>query len=182
VLGGTGFLGQRVVTHLLDQGFWVRAVARHPERAPPLFGPTRQDPGAWPNSFRKARFLSAVGHLQLDSLRRRVMQVMGTIFRQVDVILAPAITGKMTLIGNMTGQPCLTIRAGFTQQRAREMPAYLDAEIKEKDGPARKVPYGITIVAPLFDEAAALTLGRALEKALGVADRRPKHCLRRPTS
>ena len=135
---------------------------------------TRQDPGAWPNSFRKARFLSAVDHIQLDRLRRRVMQVMDTIFRQVDVILAPAITGKMTLIGNMTGHPCLTIRAGFTQQRTREMPAYLDAEIKEKDGPARKVPYGITIVAPLFDEAAALTLGRALEKALGVADRRPK--------
>ena len=135
---------------------------------------TRQDPGAWPNSFRKARFLSAVDHIQLDRLRRRVMQEMDTIFRKVDVILAPAITGKMTLIGNMTGHPCLTVRAGFTEQRTREMPAYLDAEIKEKDGPAHMVPYGITIVAPLFDEAAALTLGRALEKALGVADRRPK--------
>ena len=135
---------------------------------------TRQDAGAWPNSFRKARFLSAVDHLQLDRLRRRVMQVMDTIFRKVDVILAPAITGRMTLIGNMTGHPCLTIRAGFTEQRTREMPAYLDATIKEKDGPACTVPYGITIVAPLFDEAAALTLGRALELALGVADRRPK--------
>jgi hypothetical protein len=31
----------------------------------------------------------------------------------------------------------------------------------------------VTIVAPLFGEAAALTLGRALEAALGVADRRP---------
>jgi Asp-tRNA(Asn)/Glu-tRNA(Gln) amidotransferase A subunit family amidase len=35
------------------------------------------------------------------------------------------------------------------------------------------VPYGITIVAPLFDEGAALTLGRALETSLGVSDRRP---------
>jgi Asp-tRNA(Asn)/Glu-tRNA(Gln) amidotransferase A subunit family amidase len=135
---------------------------------------TRQDPGAWPNSFRKARFLSAVDHIQLDRLRRRVMQEVDTIFRRVDVILAPTITGKMTLIGNMTGHPCLTIRAGFTEQRTKEMPAYLDAEIKEKDGPVRAVPYGITIVAPLFDEAAALTLGGALETALGVSDRRPK--------
>ena len=55
---------------------------------------TRQDPGAWPNSFRKARFLSAVDHIQLDRLRRHVMQEMDTIFRQVDVILAPAITGR----------------------------------------------------------------------------------------
>jgi Asp-tRNA(Asn)/Glu-tRNA(Gln) amidotransferase A subunit family amidase len=134
---------------------------------------TRQDPGAWPNSFRKARFLSAVDHIQLDRLRRRVMQEMDTIFRKVNVILAPTIAGKITLIGNMTGHPCLTVRAGFTEQRSREMPAYLDAEIKEKDGPAHAVPYGITIVAPLFDEAAALTLGHALEKNLGVSDRRP---------
>ena len=134
---------------------------------------TRQDPGAWPNSFRKARFLSAVDHIQLDRLRRRVMQEIDTLFRKVDVILAPTITGKMTLIGNMTGHPCLTVRAGFTEQRAREIPAYLDAEIKEKEGPMHMVPYGITIVAPLFDEAAALTLGRALETSLGVSDRRP---------
>jgi uncharacterized protein YbjT (DUF2867 family) len=39
VLGATGFLGHRVVRHLLDQGFRVRAVARHPERVSPLLGP-----------------------------------------------------------------------------------------------------------------------------------------------
>ena len=39
MLGGTGFLGRRVVRHLLDRGFRVRAAARHPERVPPLFGP-----------------------------------------------------------------------------------------------------------------------------------------------
>jgi Asp-tRNA(Asn)/Glu-tRNA(Gln) amidotransferase A subunit family amidase len=135
---------------------------------------TRQDAGAWPNSFRKARFLSAVDHIQLDRLRRRVMHEMDLVFRKVDVILAPTITGTMTLIGNMTGHPCLTIRAGFTELRTREMPAYMDANIKEKDGPVHTVPYGITIVTPLFNEAAALTLGRALETSLGVADRRPR--------
>ena len=54
----------------------------------------RQDPGAWPNSFRKARFLSAVDHIQLDRLRRRVMQEMDALFRRVDVLLAPATTGR----------------------------------------------------------------------------------------
>jgi NAD(P)-dependent dehydrogenase (short-subunit alcohol dehydrogenase family) len=44
VLGGTGFLGRRVVRHLLDRGFGVRVAARHPERAPPLFG--RNEVGA----------------------------------------------------------------------------------------------------------------------------------------
>jgi len=33
VLGGTGFLGRRVVSRLLARGFAVRSVSRHPERA-----------------------------------------------------------------------------------------------------------------------------------------------------
>jgi Asp-tRNA(Asn)/Glu-tRNA(Gln) amidotransferase A subunit family amidase len=134
---------------------------------------TRQDPGAWPNSFRKARFLSAVDHIQLDRLRRRVMQEMDALFHRVDVLLAPALAGPMTTIGNMTGHPCLTIRSGFTEMRTREMPAFLDAAIRQTDGPAHTVPHAITIVAPLFDEAAALTLGHALEAALGVVHQRP---------
>jgi Asp-tRNA(Asn)/Glu-tRNA(Gln) amidotransferase A subunit family amidase len=102
------------------------------------------------------------------------MQEMHALFRRVDVLLAPPTTGPMTVIGNMTGHPCLTIRAGFTDVRTREMPAFLNAEIREMDGPAHTVPHAITIVAPLFDEAAALTLGRALEVSLAVADQRPK--------
>ena len=33
VFGGTGFLGRRVVSHLLSRGFSVRIATRHPERA-----------------------------------------------------------------------------------------------------------------------------------------------------
>jgi nucleoside-diphosphate-sugar epimerase len=37
VFGGTGFLGRRVVQHLLDHGFAVRVATRHvPEHAPRL--------------------------------------------------------------------------------------------------------------------------------------------------
>src|SRR6476646_8987938 len=102
----------------------------------------RHDAGAWPNSFRKARFLSAVDHIQLDRLRRRVMQEMDALFRRVDVVLAPVATGLTTVLGNMTGHPCLTIRAGFTELRTR---AHLDAEIKEMEGPMHNVPHAITI-------------------------------------
>jgi len=94
----------------------------------------RQDAGAWPNSFRKARFLSAVDHIQLDRLRRRVMQEMDALFRRVDVLLSPASCDRMTTIGNMTGQPCLTIRAGFAQHRTRAMPAFLHAKMQEMEG------------------------------------------------
>ena len=42
VFGGTGFLGHRVVRHLLDRGYSVRAASRHPERVPL---PLRRDVG-----------------------------------------------------------------------------------------------------------------------------------------
>jgi uncharacterized protein YbjT (DUF2867 family) len=37
VFGGTGFLGRRVVQHLLDRGFAVRIASRHPQRGKTLF-------------------------------------------------------------------------------------------------------------------------------------------------
>jgi len=46
VLGGTGFLGRRVVRHLLDHGFAVRAASRRPERVASLFGPGDARPEA----------------------------------------------------------------------------------------------------------------------------------------
>lgn len=133
----------------------------------------RQDSGAWPNTFRKARFLSAVDHIQLDRLRRRVMQAMDAVFGEVDTLLSPLAAGPLTIIGNMTGHPALALRVGFAQTRTRRMPAYLNAPVVEAEGPVHRVPHAISILAPLFDEAAALSLGRALEGALGVAGDRP---------
>jgi uncharacterized protein YbjT (DUF2867 family) len=52
VFGGTGFLGRRVVCHLLDHAYAVRVAARHPERGrsvfstnPPLLELVRADIG-----------------------------------------------------------------------------------------------------------------------------------------
>ena len=39
VFGGTGFLGRRIVRHLLDHGFQVRIASRHPERVGSAFLP-----------------------------------------------------------------------------------------------------------------------------------------------
>ncbi|MCI0600039.1 MAG: complex I NDUFA9 subunit family protein [Beijerinckiaceae bacterium] len=41
VFGGTGFLGRRVVQHLLEREFPVRVASRHPERAAALFPDVR---------------------------------------------------------------------------------------------------------------------------------------------
>ena len=53
VFGGTGFLGQRVVQHLLERDFSVRVAARHPD-ALRLFSPTFSSTRSKPTSMTMA--------------------------------------------------------------------------------------------------------------------------------
>lgn len=138
---------------------------------------TWQDDGAWPNTMRKARFLSAVDHVQLDRLRYLVMQALDGLFRQVDVLIGPFMTGPMLIASNFTGHPCVHLRAGF-QQLGTRSPASLGSgklTVGEADTAGRSftVPQGISLWGRLFDEGPMLNLGMALERELAVAARRP---------
>lgn len=138
---------------------------------------TWQDAGAWPNTFRKARFLSAVDHVQLDRLRYQVMQALDGLFADIDVLIGPFMTGPMLVASNYTGHPCLHLRAGFDQLGTRS-PASLGAgklTTGEADagGETHRVPQGISLWGRLFDEGSILRLGLALEAKLGVAQERP---------
>jgi Asp-tRNA(Asn)/Glu-tRNA(Gln) amidotransferase A subunit family amidase len=138
----------------------------------------RQDDGAWPNTFRKARFLSAVDHIQLDRLRYRVVLALDKMFSEVDFLMGPFMTGPMLVASNFTGHPCLHLRAGFEEHAARG-PAMLGGvrlttgETNET-GPKRKVPHGVSLWGRLFDEGRLLSFGLALERELGVAGVRPE--------
>jgi Asp-tRNA(Asn)/Glu-tRNA(Gln) amidotransferase A subunit family amidase len=138
---------------------------------------TWQDAAAWPNAMRKARFLSAVDHVQLDRLRYVVMQALDTLFRQVDVLIGPFMTGPMLIASNYTGHPCLHLRAGFEELGTRSPASLASGALTtgEADAAGRlfTVPQGISLWGRLFDEGPILSLGMALETALGVADRRP---------
>ncbi len=139
---------------------------------------TRQDDGAWPNTFRKARFLSAVDHVQLDKLRYQVMLALDELFSRVDALIGPFMTGPMLIASNFTGHPCLHIRAGFLDLASRRASASLVAgklTTGEPDsaGPKFSVPQGISLWGRLFEEGTILNLGAALERELGVAARRP---------
>jgi Asp-tRNA(Asn)/Glu-tRNA(Gln) amidotransferase A subunit family amidase len=136
-----------------------------------------QEAGAWPNAFRKARFMSAVDHVQLDRLRYRVMQEMDTLFGQVDALIGPFMVGPMLIISNFTGHPCLHLRAGFETHKTRSDPSLADGALiigdEQADAPRFEVPQGISLWAGLFDEGLLCNLGMALESELGVAARRP---------
>jgi Asp-tRNA(Asn)/Glu-tRNA(Gln) amidotransferase A subunit family amidase len=137
---------------------------------------TWQEARAWPNKFRKARFLSAVDHMQLDRLRRLVMQNMHEAFTGVDAMIGPCLVGPMLTITNFTGHPSLVMRSGFRQAETRA-PLSLDRpptdESKTVQGPMFTVPHALCLYGRLFDEGTILRIGRALEKELGVVDRRP---------
>ncbi len=111
-----------------------------------------QEPRAWPNTFRRARFLSAIDHIQADRLRRRVMQAMAAVFDQVDAIIGPPLAGPMLLISNFTGHPCLVLPSGL------------------RDG----MPQALCLWGRLFEEGTILRLGRALEPLLRFPGRPPE--------
>lgn len=129
---------------------------------------TWQDDEAWPNTFRTARFLSAVDHVQLDRLRYRVMQVLDGVFRDVDAMIGPFGAGPMLIASNFSGHPCLHLRAGFSDLPSRSGTAHDMAEER-----TFSVPQGISLWGRLFDEGPLLNLGQALESRLAVAGRRP---------
>jgi Asp-tRNA(Asn)/Glu-tRNA(Gln) amidotransferase A subunit family amidase len=133
-----------------------------------------QTPDAWPNTFRQSRFVSAVDFVQADRLRRRVALEMQRVFSEVDVLLVPSLRDEMLTIGNFTGHPSLTLRAGFvnvTQARSDWAPD--PKHVPPKFNPARRVPHGVTLVGRLFEEGTVARVGLALEHSLGVADESP---------
>ena len=133
-----------------------------------------QVPDAWPNLFREARFLSAVDFVQADRLRRRVASEMARIFAAVDLLLVPSLRDEMLNIGNFTGHPSLTLRAGFVPvSQARSDWAPDPANPLPTFDPPRRVPHGVTLLGRLFDEGTIARVGMAMERALEVSAERP---------
>ena len=138
---------------------------------------TWQDAAAWPNVFRRARFLSAVDHVQLDRLRWKVMHALDEMFAQIDVLIGPFMTGPMLVASNFTGHPCLHLRAGLFDTATRQPGGFGAGRIQmpgaKDEGPEFRVPQGISLCGRLFEEGTILTLGMALERALNCHTERP---------
>ncbi len=135
---------------------------------------TMQVPDAWPNSFRQARFLSAVDFVQADRMRRRVAEEMARIFSAVDVLLVPSLRDETLTITNFTGHPSLTVRTGFVEvSEARSDWAPDPAHPLPRFSPPRRVPHGVTFIGRLFDEGTMASAALAMERATGAVGERP---------
>ena len=129
---------------------------------------------AWPNLFRQSRFLSAVDFVQTDRLRRRVAEEMARVFSEVDLLLVPSLRDEMLTITNFTGQPSLTMRAGFVEvAEARTDWAPDPSRPVPKFTPPRRVPHGVTLIGRLFEEGTLGRAGLALERAFNVVAEHP---------
>lgn len=131
----------------------------------------RQIDNAWPNSFRQARYFSAVDFIQGDRLRRKLMQDTHEFFSQVDVVFGPSFNNPMLSLTNFTGQPCLTMRVGFEEITPRPL---FDHPENDTDETLHRIPRSVTLWSNLFEEGKLVTVGRALEAALGIANERPE--------
>jgi len=130
----------------------------------------RQIDNAWPNSFRQARYFSAVDYVQADRLRRSVMQETQEFFSQVDVIIGPSFGTPMLSLTNFTGQPCLAMRAGFEEITPRSL---FNHPENDTDETLHRIPRSVSLWSNLYQEGKLLQVGRALEVELGIANERP---------
>jgi Asp-tRNA(Asn)/Glu-tRNA(Gln) amidotransferase A subunit family amidase len=123
---------------------------------------------AWRTAWRQAHMLSAVDYLQLDRLRRKIMEEMHNLYTRIDAAFMPTY-GSFDFLTtmNFTGHPGLTLRAGFVESPTR------DEAPKDPNGPKHTVTQNVAFHGRLFEEGKILALGRALEAKLDVWKRRP---------
>ena len=134
-----------------------------------------QEPEAWPNTFRSARFISAIEYVQAQRFRRRLMNALDEQFQRVDMILSPSFANDLLLVTNFTGHPCITFRAGFERRPVRPFfdPDAPTTAAEDREPVPREVPHGVTLWGRLFEEGALVRLAHRFEQKLAVWDRRP---------
>ena len=129
-----------------------------------------QADAAWPNTWRRARFASAVDMVNADRLRRRAQVMLAERMDGLDAVIGPNFAGGMLLLTNYTGHPQLVFRSGFQDTPSRT----IFGQPADESGRTWRTPYATSLWAPLFREDAILALGAGIEARLGVADIRPE--------
>lgn len=113
----------------------------------------RQGRGAWPNSFRQARFIPAVEYIQANRLRTLLMQKMSEQMKDIDVFITPSYGGDSLLITNLTGHPAVVVPNGFDDKGN---------------------PTSICFIGNLFEEEKTLRLAKAYQDATDFHLQHPK--------
>jgi Asp-tRNA(Asn)/Glu-tRNA(Gln) amidotransferase A subunit family amidase len=106
--------------------------------------------GAWPATFRRGRFVTAVDYLRAQRARTLLMREMASVFEKVDAYAC--VNSADLVVTNLTGHPTLCLPNGF-----------------RKNG----TPTAMTFTGKLFGETDLLTLAKAYQDASEHNKKRP---------
>jgi Asp-tRNA(Asn)/Glu-tRNA(Gln) amidotransferase A subunit family amidase len=125
---------------------------------------TGQQSFDWPNSFRKARFYSAVDYIQAQRARMLAIDAMAKLFDEVDVVVTPS--GGAQLSGtNLTGNPAVIVPNGVRGEDAPHPEHEEDGERRNTGGPG--TPVSLTFLGALYSDARLAAFARAYQEATG---------------
>jgi Asp-tRNA(Asn)/Glu-tRNA(Gln) amidotransferase A subunit family amidase len=113
----------------------------------------RQIKNAWPNSFRRSRFIPAVEYIQANRIRTDLIAAMHKLMSGFDVIVTPSFGGPQLLATNLTGHPVVVLPNGFNE---------------------RGSPVSISFLGNLFDEATILAVAKAYQEATDFDEKHPE--------
>jgi Asp-tRNA(Asn)/Glu-tRNA(Gln) amidotransferase A subunit family amidase len=112
----------------------------------------RQIKDAWPNVFRSSRFIPAVEYINANRIRFLLIQKMEKLMKEVDLYIAPSWEGDNLLLTNLTGNPCVVLPNGFSE-----------------DG----TPTSITFIGRLFDEGRLIAFAKKYQDATDFNKKHP---------
>jgi Asp-tRNA(Asn)/Glu-tRNA(Gln) amidotransferase A subunit family amidase len=132
---------------------------------------TGQQSFDWPNSFRNARFYSAVDYIQAQRARMLVIDAMAKLFSEVDVVVTPS--GGAQLSGtNLTGNPAVIVPDGVCGDDAPKGDHQEDGDRRNTAGPG--TPVSLTFLGGLYSDARLAAFARAYQEATGFHRLHPK--------
>lgn len=113
----------------------------------------RQHRYAWPNTFRTARYITAVEYIQANRIRHDLIEDFHARMKEFDVVVTPSFNGGIQLLTtNLTGQPVVVVPNGF------------------KDSGS---PTSISFLGNLFDEGTVLAVAAAYQEATTFNKKQP---------
>jgi Asp-tRNA(Asn)/Glu-tRNA(Gln) amidotransferase A subunit family amidase len=110
----------------------------------------QQTPRDWANTFRNARFITAVDYVNANRARTLAMRQWHDLFEHVDVIVTPTGVGAQLIATNLTGHPAVILPSGFR-----------DTSPTDKT----QVPVSLTFLGGLYQEAKLLAVAKAWQDA-----------------
>ena len=112
----------------------------------------RQNRGAWPTTFRRARMIPAVEYIQANRVRTMLMGEMEATLAGIDVFITPSYANNVLLITNLTGHPAISVPNGFQENGS---------------------PVSISFIGRLFAEDRLLVAAKAYQDATGFHTKHP---------